>query len=231
MPERKAIVCFANSRKYQGRCLAGKELVGAQLGRWIRPVSERPRQELSRNERCYWHGGDPRLLDIVEMTLAGPPPPGHAYQTENLQIAPKPRPRKRGRWKWADLQPYLDTPALLWTNGSSSLHGMNDRVRLAEAARFTHSLLLIEPKDLRLEVGVEGVAFGQARPRLRAHFQYKMIEYRFSVTDPAIERGMLARGRGEYPIPGAYLCVSLGEPHTDNFCYKLVASVIGPEPF
>jgi hypothetical protein len=39
MPYRKTIVCLANSRKYQGRCVAGVEWQGQMIGGWIRPVS------------------------------------------------------------------------------------------------------------------------------------------------------------------------------------------------
>jgi hypothetical protein len=28
-----------------------------------------------------------------------------------------------------------------------------------------------------------------------------------------------------------YLCVSLGEAHTDGYCYKLVAALISQQPF
>ncbi|MGH7707024.1 MAG: dual OB domain-containing protein, partial [Vulcanimicrobiaceae bacterium] len=36
----KRIVCLANSRKLQGRCVAGRELQKNGPGAWIRPVSD-----------------------------------------------------------------------------------------------------------------------------------------------------------------------------------------------
>jgi hypothetical protein len=31
-------------------------------------------------------------------------------------------------------------------------------------------------------------------------------------------------------LTDAYLCISLGEVHTDDYCYKLVATIIGNSP-
>jgi hypothetical protein len=41
-----------------------------------------------------------------------------------------------------------------------------------------------------------------------------------------VEREYLAQDNGEYQIGESYLTVSLGEPHDDGYCYKLVAAVI-----
>lgn len=231
MPYRKTILCLANSRKYQGRCIAGKELAGDQAGPWIRPVSDRPLEELARSERCYWLGREPRLLDLIEINLEGPSPSAQPFQSENHRIAPRSRFRKKGRKKWKHLAPFLDSPPSLWRNGSSSYYGRNDRVSLSSASALRHSLYLIQPRKLTLEVVDEGSKFNATRRRLRARFRYRSIEYRFSVTDPVTERAFRRREPGAYPISDAYLCVSLGEPHTDGFCYKLVAGVIAMRPY
>ena len=53
-PKVKQIVCFANSRKLGGRCIAGKEwLADGVLGQWIRPVSDREFEEVSAYEQRY----------------------------------------------------------------------------------------------------------------------------------------------------------------------------------
>lgn len=61
----KRIVCLANSRKLQGRCIAGRELVGGKPAAWIRPVSDREHEEVSECERQYQDGSDPRVLDMA----------------------------------------------------------------------------------------------------------------------------------------------------------------------
>jgi hypothetical protein len=222
MPYMKRIVCLANSRKHAGRCIAGKEVGEEGFGAWIRPVSGRGTTELARTERRYADGKDPKILDLMDVSLIEPAP--HGYQTENHLLDAAGGYRKAGEVPWELADALLDRPPSLWTNTSSSLHGQNDRVAATEAAEWKWSLALVRPEELVIRVQLES-----GKPRVRARFRYRGVPHIFSVTDPFAEWAWLARPDGEYPLDDAMLCVSLGEPHTDGYCYKLVATVLtGP---
>lgn len=222
------IVCLANSRKHSGRCIAGKEVLPNGYGVWIRPVSARPSAEVSEEERRFENGEDPRVLDIIDVPLIAAVPILH--QTENHIIAPDCYWAKKGRPPWDEVKNLIDTPDSLWSNGDSTYYGVNDRVTVEQAATMTYSLLLIEPENPKISVQTEGAEFGNPRRRVRANFTYQGVQYHLIVTDPVAERAFLAKPDGRYPLITTYLCVSLGEAHTDGYCYKLVAAVINQQP-
>jgi hypothetical protein len=104
----KTIVCLANSRKLAGRCVAGKEWDGCNVGAWCRPVSARDRGELTA-ERWYcktWR--DPKLLDLIEVSLLGPRP--SSFQTENHLVDASVRWKYAGHVAAGQLVPALDRP-------------------------------------------------------------------------------------------------------------------------
>jgi len=224
----KRIVCLANSRKHSGRCIAGKEVLSGAYGCWIRPVSARQSAEVSEEERRYQNGTSPHVLDVIDIPMIAAAP--HLYQVENFVIDAECYWTKRGEVVWADLEPLLDKPTSLWTNGDSTYHGRNDRMTLEVAAKHDYSLVLIRPDTLTVHVATEGAAFSHPRRRVRAEFRHQGVYYRLIVTDPAAERDFLAKNDGTYPLTNAYLCISLGEAHTDGSCYKLVATIIGKDP-
>mgnify|MGYP007100546515 CR=1 FL=1 len=80
-----------------------------------------------------------------------------------------------------------------------------------------------------MRVFAPGEAFGNNRRRLQARFRYNGTDYAFRITDPVIEQKYLALEDGDYVLGESYLTVSLGEPYTDGYCYKLVAAVISQE--
>lgn len=225
----KRILCLANSRKHSGRCIAGKEMISeGSYGGWVRPVSARPSAEISEEERRYQNGASPKVLDIIDVPMIAAAP--HLHQTENVIIDARYYWSKCGEVDWASLKSLLDNPTSLWANGDSTYNGCNDRMQLDVAANHDYSLALIHPDALTVHVVTEGAEFSNPRRRIRARFRHHRVLYGLIVTDPAAERAFLAKEDGAYPLPNAYLCISLGEAHTDGSCYKLVATIINKDP-
>lgn len=222
MAYRTTIVCLANSRKMGERCVAGRELNEGRFGRWVRPVSDRPTEEVSQRERCYPGRVEPGVLDIIAIEMTVPRPHGH--QPENHVIDKRRRWTRLGTMPWSRLDEAVDhSEGPLWLNGHRSAAGLNDRVPDDALRQCTHSLVLVRPDDLTLS-GAAGT--------VRADFALDGCDYRLRVTDPVVESWM-ATVEGERFIEDAYLCVSLSEPFQagadqPRFAYKLVAAVITP---
>ncbi|MCP9456717.1 MAG: hypothetical protein NNA18_11500, partial [Nitrospira sp.] len=206
----KRILCLANSKKLSGRCVAGREVLDSGPGCWIRPVSARPTEEVSEDERQYQDGSDPRVLDVIDVPLIRHQP--HACQTENWLLDPGYYWTKVRQVGWAELQRYVENPATLWTNTRSTHNGANDEILQADADALHNSLVLIHVPTLELRVFESGGAFGKPKRRVQASFEYRRIRYALWVTDPVIERDYKARADGTYTLDESCLCVSLGGP-------------------
>lgn len=219
----KRIVCLANSRKLNGRCVAGIEVAdGRRLG-WIRPVSAREHEEVSEGERRYGNGNEPGLLDVMDVSVLEHRP--RDYQQENWLLDPSVNWQRAGRMAWADLPPFADQPEPLWINHDSTYNGMNDRIPIAEAARLRSSLRLILVDRLTLSVCRPGQAFGNSKRRVQGRFAFEGEQYHLWITDPQYEDEYLAKADGAYSIGESFVTVSLGEPH-NGYCYKLIAAII-----
>jgi len=218
------MVCLASSYKCEGRCYAGKELLGDQIGGWLRPVSTSRTAEISLEQCRYSDGSLPKLLDIIEIPVLRPAARHH--QTENHLIDAGPW-TKLGEFDRRALSHLQDHPATLWLNTDHTQKGCNDCVSKAEALSFTNSLAFITPAHLDIEVLSRP---WKNRKTCRATFHYNRARYNLPLTDPAVIDAFSVKGDGTYPLTRASLCVSLTEPYElDGRCHKLVASVIEHE--
>ena len=196
-------------------------------GAWCRPVSSRDRGELTA-ERWYlrtWR--DPQLLDLIQVSLLGPRPSG--CQRENHLVDTGVRWRFAGRVAARQLETGLDHPdGPLWLNGESTAGGLNDRVPAAVAEKQQHSLVLVQPESLTITVRTEGADRGNARRRVRGHFSLVGHDYVFAVTDPIVEKEIMAHPDGfSGELHKPILCISLSEKfEMQNACYKLIAGVM-----
>lgn len=114
----KHLLLLANSRKFNERCVAGREMVADRIGAWIRPVSSSELGEVDRFARQYAPGrgarGDGRgrseaqrayaACAIARELAARPPPPLASC-----------RPRSVGRPECC-----ADTAGPLWFDGHST---------------------------------------------------------------------------------------------------------------
>ena len=177
----KRLLCLANSRKLNGRCVAGIELSGSnrRIG-WIRPVSAREHEEVSEYERQYEDGSDPRVLDVMNVPLLEARPKG--YQQENWLLDPDHYWQKVKRGEWDELEVLADPVSSLWIDGFSTYNGRNDRIPLAQAG-LTSSLRLVRVDRLTLSVFKPGEAFGNPKRRVQGRFRHSGAEYRLWVTD------------------------------------------------
>jgi hypothetical protein len=221
---KRTILCFANSWKTGGTCVAGKELLGTGVGGWIRPVSSRPTQEIAVPERRYKDGTLADVLHVIEVPLLSHSPLLH--QTENHVIDASRPWRKSGSVTWAQVQASLDNVAgALWLNGHSTIHGRNDKIPLSSLAGVVDSLRLVGVTDLTLHVALEpGWQGAPPKRKVRGSFSLNGHHYRLAVTDPLVTDIYRNKEHGDYPIGTATLCVSLSQPEYGH-AFKLIASV------
>jgi hypothetical protein len=222
------MLCLANSRKMQGRCVAGLRTDGQG---WIRPVSAGADGTLHLADYRLPDGTEPRLLDTIAIGVRGPKPEPH--QPENHQIS-------RTSWRLLarpgpnevpdTVQDLLHTsvvkgPLLLGSFGDKCDYGPLKRQPAAA------SLALIVPDALAwvIQSGYRG------NRQTKAEFRLTRTPYCLSVTDPVWAQRLAHLPNGRYPKEAAGLraddkvlfTISLSEPLAwNNHCYKLVAGVI-----
>jgi hypothetical protein len=226
----KRILILANSKKHQGHCIAGKEVLQGRYDGWVRPVSNRPDSEISENE-CLIHGLriHPQPLDVVRIAFEKHHPKG--CHTENWLIDTKFSCGPEGKITYQDALLASDKPPILWNVGRSTYHGRNDEISEAEATQLGYSIVLIFVPMVTLVVIDKAYNSPVQKPALQARFDYNGNEYRLWVTDPFMEARFKKEVGHVAKLGECLLTVSLAEarPKTNgigNYHFKLVAAII-----
>jgi hypothetical protein len=218
---------LANSYKPpNGRCFAGREVIGDGFGGWIRPVSSRPTAEVAFSEYRYENSSSPKLLDVIDIPLLNHDPRHH--QTEN-HVIDSGRWVKVGELPFNMLEQLRDSPQSLWINNDHTKgDGVFDCIGQEEAFALGDSLLLIKPDNFNVEVGRH---YWTGKTTYRAAFDYNGTHHNLSLTDPVARDRFSTKEEGAYPLTDVYICVSLTEPYEhDDRCHKLVAAILKNPP-
>ena len=215
----KRIVCLANSRKHQERCIAGRELLqGGLPGPWVRPVSAREHEGVSVVERHLPDRGEPRLLDVIDVPVVEARP--KSYQSENWLLDSARSWELVGRYGPARLARLVEPEAPLWVDGYNSGEGVNDRMPLSVADGLDSSLRLISVERASLRV-----TNYKNRMVMRVVFRHAGSDYALRLTDPEYETRYEGQPVGVYSLGPSYLTISLGEPYEGN-TYKLISALL-----
>jgi hypothetical protein len=216
------MVCLANSRKINGRCLAGLAWDGNKYSIWIRPVSGNGSGELHA-ERLYEDWTDPQLLDVIDLSLLSGKPSG--CHVEDIVVDTGKKWQKQTRLTFEEaLNLTALSSAPLWVDGKHTSNGINDVIDQSIAETLPNSLRLICPDKLVMRATAEY----ESRRRVRGEFSLGHSFYRLSITDPRIESEFLRYDVGtERVIDKPLLCISIGEALVSRkACYKLIAGVM-----
>lgn len=208
----KEIICLANSRRLQGRCVAGRDI---KTNEWVRPVSSG--ETLTINQIKFKDGSIPKLLDVIRFPCKEQAP--LFCQPENILIE-KGIWEKLGRYD-KKIENLCDYPKSLWWNDKPGQDRIEEEFlrknKIDQSLFFIKLASVIIRRRSRAEYGI----------KTRAVFSYNGVEYDLGVTDPDIENEYKEKPCGDYRLNTRqiYLCISLGGPFK-GYCYKLAAGVI-----
>lgn len=216
------IICLANSRKLQGRCIAGLRTDGQG---WVRPVAPGQDGALNPNHYQLQDGTEPRLLDVI--TIGCSHQQSEPHQPENwlvdgtqwiLMARPMP----------LSLLPIIQASVIAGPQLFGSLGDRRDYFEFVTIPSPS-SLALFVPENLRWNITTNS----KGNRQVRARFQLSGSAYNLSVTDPAWVQRLDNLPVGLHPLVGiksgqsVAFVASLSEPAPwDNCCYKLIAGVL-----
>jgi hypothetical protein len=196
------VLCLANSKKLNERCVAG---IDVRTGDWVRPVSRSGDHGAVPFEERQIDRSEPQLLDLIAMDLAHEGPTGFEYchARENRWIEPSPW-RRIGRANAADLGRYCSTEGIILHSGSKFTR---PDVIHAKPLAQRHTLELRWVNQLRLRHdGRKWRCSFVAHPEIAAND--------IPVTDPELLED-LKNGK-DVPVKG-FAVISLGVPAVPRY--------------
>jgi hypothetical protein len=216
------LICFANSTKLGGRCVAG---VRADGGGWIRPVSSLAKGELLSHQHTYAPGNEVRLMDLADIQVTEHRP--LRYQKENWLISDQ-------RWRLIA----RPTPTTFASVVKKAIVTRGPLLGFAQSGRHetdfptgqaASSLALISP-DHPTWQKTKNI---RGQMQVRCLFPLDTVHYDVVVTDPEWKQQFVRLDFGTHDTTalgvGAdhrlLLCVSVSEP-LRGYCYLLVAAVL-----
>jgi hypothetical protein len=218
-PRNETLVCFANSQKLGGRCLAGKIYTDGKFSEWIRPISARETEELSRSEIQMSNGTVPAILDLISVPLLAHKPSN--LQRENWLIDTSAKISKIGQLAPMAAVGAVDDVKILWNLGSNSVNGLNDKAIPENLTNIQSSLYLIRVSSLKIVIHDE-----YGRRAHRGSFSHSGNNYVLKITDLVLEQSFKDHPYGTYTYNECLLTLSLAEKLWYGFHYKLIAGVI-----
>lgn len=207
------LICLANSRKHNDRCIAG---IDVSTGKWVRPVTTLDDGRIPVNMSLI-DGEHIQLLDIVDIPLSNT---GHGYECENRLILEGAW-RRIGRVRIEEIIPYCES-AILHSHRSDWLNAI--------PYSYISSLPENQRRTLQI-VKVNGFRtwrnnYGKWKGAIPLQGDQRLVS---NVTDPEI----CAKLDNGYTLSAKCLVVlSLGQPWKkpssgdELLCYRLVAGVV-----
>jgi len=217
-------VILAKSVKHKKFCIAGKIYRNGEVGNWVRPVNPTADTDaLTHSHIEYPNKQRPELLHITTFNYIQRVP--HQIQRENYSIDTSFYWDKTGVFNKRNINELLDNPQTIWSNGTSSYSGKNDRYLISSVTHPIQSLYFIYVQNLSVRVKAEGANFGDDLKKFRGLFSYNGYEYKILITDPQIYSDYGRHPEGIYDLGACYITLSTA-PHNDGFCYKFIAAII-----
>lgn len=201
------IICFANSFKHEGRCIAGIDLTSKE---WVRPIGDGTEGAIG-SERLI-NSAEPELLDILEIPLGS--------DADDFGCQPENKVLQNGQWH--KIGKITKEEALKYTEVTNRL--LHNFEKSVPASEFNSNIRRADWKSLQLIRAQK--AFFNENPwgKTECSFQYSGHFYSLKAPCPEADNHINSR-------IDCILTISMGGPYRRDKsgplrCWKMIAGVI-----